>query len=300
MADHGFRDAATQVLLAGTSNATAGMCTNPIDVVKVRMQMRGEGAAAGPRVGVFHTGQEIIRTEGVSGLCRGLGASVLREMSYSGIRLGLYEPVKEVLGATDPAHTPLWLKVLAGGVTGASGSFLANPFDLCKVRMQAPMRAGVPEYTSVFHALGEIGREGGIRGLWRGAGPTVQRAALLTASQVPSYDHAKHTVLNAGLMKEGYLCHFVCSMFAGVVAAAVTSPSDLVKSRVMVQPTDPVTKRGTLYANSMDCLVKVARAEGPRGLYKGFNAQWMRIGPHTTITLMVFEQLRRLLGMSYL
>jgi len=156
--------------------------------------------------------------------------------------MGLYEPTKEALGASDPMHTPLALKVLAGAITGASGSVLANPFDLVKVRMQGvPGSGGRACYPSVMAALRAIYREGaGLRGLWRGTSATVQRAALLTASQVPSYDHVKHLLVDLGYMREGYSCHFFCSMVAGVVAAAVTSPADLVKSRLMLQPVDPV------------------------------------------------------------
>lgn len=45
-------------------------------------------------------------------------ASMMRESSYSGIRLGAYEPLKWQLGATDPAHTPLWKKLVAGATSG--------------------------------------------------------------------------------------------------------------------------------------------------------------------------------------
>lgn len=44
----------------------------------------------------------------------------------------------------------------------------------------------------------------------QGVGPTTQRAALLTASQLSSYDHTKHVLLNAGILKsEGIFTHFV-------------------------------------------------------------------------------------------
>jgi hypothetical protein len=288
-----------QVFLAGVSNALAGSVTNPVDVVKVRLQMDGAGLGATRQYqGVAHCARSLVREEGVSSLYRGLSASVCREFSYSGIRMGLYEPTKQALGAADPAHTPLWLKITSGALTGATGSILANPFDLVKVRMQA---AGRTPYASVLAALREIKQEGGgWKGLWRGSGPTVQRAALLTASQVPSYDHVKHALKNGGYVQEGYLCHFGCSMVAGVVAAAVTSPVDLVKSRVMTQPIDPITGNGTLYSGTLDCFRKVVRAEGAAALFKGFHGQWLRLGPHTTISLMAFEHLRGLVGMAYL
>merc|ERR1719401_582858 len=201
--------------LAGVSNAVAATFTNPVDVVKVRLQMDGEGTMAERRYrGVVHASRSLFCEEGLHGFYRGYGASMCRELSYSGIHMGLYEPTKEALGATDPARTPLWLKVMSGAISGATGSIFANPFDLIKVRMQGASGSHVP-YSSVGAALVAISQEGGgVLSLWRGSCPTVQRAALLTASQVPSYDHVKHTMVDNGYMPEGYCCHFFCSMIA--------------------------------------------------------------------------------------
>lgn len=66
-----------------------------------------------------------------------IGASILREASYSTIRLGAYEPFKELLGAHNPAKTPLWKKIAAGASSGAIGSAVASPTDLVKIRLQA-------------------------------------------------------------------------------------------------------------------------------------------------------------------
>jgi len=147
------------------------------------------------------------------------------------MRMGFYEPVKELLGATDPNNTPLYLKVCAGAITGAVGSSLANPCDLVKVRMQCQTGKG-SRYPSTANAFASIYKEGGVTGLWRGCTPTVQRAALLTAAQIPSYDHAKHTLIDMGY-PDGPAMHFCCSMFAGMMAAIVTSPVDMAKTRIM-------------------------------------------------------------------
>ena len=291
---------ATQVALAGVSNALAASFTNPIDVVKVRLQMDGEGVSgAERRGGVMDTFAKLVRHEGAPGLYRGLQASLCREMSYSGIRMGLYEPTKRLLCGSDSANTSLGLKVASGALTGCFGSALANPLDLVKVRMQSA--SGPAPYSSVVSALSAIRAEGdGLRGLWRGTGPTCARATLLTASQVPTYDHVKHMLVDNGTLREGYLCHFVCSMIAGVVAAAVMSPADLIKSRIMVQPIDAATGAGTRYSGTLDCLHKIVKNEGPLALFKGFHGQWLRIGPHTTVSLMAFEALRKFAGMAYL
>eukprot|EP00930_Biecheleria_cincta_P085311 TRINITY_DN74703_c0_g1_i1.p1 TRINITY_DN74703_c0_g1~~TRINITY_DN74703_c0_g1_i1.p1 ORF type:complete len:301 (+),score=42.06 TRINITY_DN74703_c0_g1_i1:96-998(+) len=283
--------------LAGVSNAISAATTNPVDVLKVRMQLAGEGVAA-QHMGIRQSAEKIFADEGARGFYRGITPSLLREMFYSGIRMGLYEPTKQAIGGT--GSTSLAIKVLAGAITGATGSIIANPLDLIKVRMQSVTGTHTP-YSSVLAAIREISREGGsVRSLWRGAGPTVQRASLLTASQVPSYDHMKHLIIDNNYMHDGYACHFLCCMGAGVIAAAVTSPIDLAKSRIMAQPIDQASGKGLLYRNTFHCLRRIVQIEGFLALFKGFNGQWLRIGPHTTISLMVFEQLRRMSGMQYL
>lgn len=54
----------------------------------------------------------------------------MREATYSTLRLGLYEPFKEMLGATDPKNTPVWKKFMAGLLSGSAGALISNPLDL--------------------------------------------------------------------------------------------------------------------------------------------------------------------------
>lgn len=229
--------------------------------------------------------------------CLRLLPSMMREGSYSTIRLGAYEPLKFKLGATDIAHTPLWKKIVAGAMSGTIGSAIATPTDLVKVRFQALGPGKKSEYRHTFHAFWKIAQKEGVRGLWTGVGPTVQRAAILTAAQIPSYDHTKHTLLNAQLMEEGPALHGVSSVIAGFVTALSTSPFDVVKTRMMNQKKD-ASGKPLVYRNTIHCIGKIVRHEGLLGLYKGFIPNWMRIGPHTIVTFFVFERLRYLVGMS--
>ncbi len=78
--------------------------------------------------------------------------------------------MKDLLGATDPAHTPLWKKITAGAVSGAFGSALANPTDLVKVRMQAEgkLEAGqARRYKNTLDAFMSIYHKEGFAGLYR-------------------------------------------------------------------------------------------------------------------------------------
>jgi hypothetical protein len=89
-----------------------------------------------------------------------------------------------------------------------------------------------------MHAFKAIAELEGVRGLWKGTVPNMQRAAILTASQLSSYDAFKHAVLDRGWMREGLPLHAVSSMFAGTVCALTTAPVDNVKTRLMNQMVD--------------------------------------------------------------
>jgi len=80
----------------------------------------------------------ILQEEGLSkGVFKGLTACLLREGTYSGMRLGFYEPIKKQLGAGDDSrNTPNWIRFTAGGLAGLVSSGIVNPCDLVKVRMQ--------------------------------------------------------------------------------------------------------------------------------------------------------------------
>ncbi|KAF6264115.1 mitochondrial carrier domain-containing protein [Scenedesmus sp. NREL 46B-D3] len=234
------------------ANALGGVGTNPADVLKVRLQMQNElGAAAGRQAtGLGAAGAAAAATPPQQlGLLQMLKkiASVVRELSYSAIRMGLYDEVKELLaGHGDDRYSfPLWKKIVAGGISGCIGAAVASPTDLVKIRAQAMNPAtGRPFYTypSPWSALGTIYRtEGGIAGMYWGVVPTVQRAIVLTATQFATYDEVKYLLLGQGLLQEGMAAHIVSSITAGLAVATTTNPLDLVKSRYMNQEFDKVS-----------------------------------------------------------
>eukprot|EP00038_Savillea_parva_P022567 m.37936 g.37936 ORF g.37936 m.37936 type:complete len:310 (+) comp5600_c0_seq2:27-956(+) len=278
------------------SAQVAALFTNPIDVVKIRLQIQGEGGVPSSGTGMWRMFGHIAREEGLMALQKGLGPSLLREASYSSIRLSLYEPLRNMILTEDEMKNgaPLLKKFAAGGTSGAIGAGIANPVDLVKVRMQAAVGS---RYPSTWSALKDIYRDEGWAGLYRGTIPTVKRAALLTATQLGTYDHVKHGILNLGVLKEGVALHFSSGVVAGFAVAVTTSPVDTVRTRLMNQPCD-ASGRGLVYKGMVDCAVQTMRKEGVLGIYKGFSAQWLRVGPHTTISLVVWEFLRRATGLE--
>lgn len=99
---------ALEIATSGLSVATATLFTNPLDVIKTRLQLQQRpqlataaaagGAAAAPRpLGLVATARAIVQLEGVGALWNGVTPSAARGMTYGGLRLGLYAPVKAAL-----------------------------------------------------------------------------------------------------------------------------------------------------------------------------------------------------------
>ncbi|CAL9111095.1 unnamed protein product [Musa textilis] len=305
----------------GIAAVVAGCSTHPLDLIKVRMQLQGEtlgpavafqsgaGAASLPhrpavttpppkRLGPITVGAQILRSEGVAALFTGVSATMLRQSLYSTTRLGLYDVLKKKWSsAGDGASLPIHLKVSAGLLAGGVGAAVGNPADVAMVRMQADGRLPPAErrnYQSVLDAIRRMARQEGVGSLWRGSSLTVNRAMIVTASQLATYDQAKEAILRwRGAGADGLGTHVAASLVAGLVASAASNPVDVVKTRVMNMKVEPGTEPP--YAGAVDCALKTVRAEGPMAFFKGFVPTVSRQGPYTVVLFITLEQIRKLL-----
>ena len=112
----------------------------------------------------------------------GLSASLTRQLTYTTLRLGLFTKLTQ-----SQANLTFQQRLSIGFFSGGIASFLANPVEVSMVRMYEGSRG----YRNVGHALWRIGKDEGIRGLWRGCGATVGRSAIVNAVQLGVYDQAK-------------------------------------------------------------------------------------------------------------
>jgi dicarboxylate transporter 10 len=75
-----------------------------------------------------------------------------------------------------------------------------------------------------------MAREEGLGSLFRGLGPNTMRAALMTASQLATYDQAKSLLLQLPLFTDGLVTHTMASLLSGLIATTICSPVDVVKT----------------------------------------------------------------------
>lgn len=302
----------TYIVSVAAANV-AEFATYPLDLTKTRLQIQGEAYTTGANGatsvkpnrthyrGMVATALGIFREEGATRLWQGVTPALYRHFIYSGVRIVAYDSMRKELGATSTVGLPIWKAALCGVTAGALAQWMASPADLVKVQLQMEGKRRLmglePRVHNAADAFRKILRRGGVKGLWKGSVPNVQRAALVNLGDLTTYDTVKRFVMHKTGLPDCHIVHITSSICAGLVAATMGTPADVVKTRVMNQPTDR-DGRGVLYRGSLDCLTQTVRKEGFLALYKGFLPVWIRMAPWSLTFWLCFEQIRKMLGAS--
>jgi hypothetical protein len=185
---------------------------------------------------------------------------------------------------------PIYLKFLAGALTGGVGSVVGNPFDVLKTLSQANQGKAVPLMTlvSTMHA------EQGMAGFYRGVTANIMRACVLNATKMGCYDISKGYVCNAtGWARKDVRTSFCSATLAGFFMTCTVSPFDRIRTALMSQPTD-----AKLYDGFLDCGSKIIKENGVGSLWRGFIPIWARFAPTATIQLLTIEVLYGAAGLK--
>ncbi|KAL3464386.1 mitochondrial carrier domain-containing protein [Aspergillus heterothallicus] len=276
----------------GSASCMAVVVSHPLDLLKVRMQMKSgdiKGAGAESSTGTLGTAARILRSEGIRGLYAGFSAGFTRQLTYGTIRIATYETLKHRFTSQSPteAPSPLALTLLAS-FSGFIGAIPGNASDIANIRMQndaslpAHKRYG---YRHVLHAWSSMyGSEGAF--FWtKGIFPNAFRCAMMTGCQLGSYDIFKG--LFAGMVgkeqREGVIVHTGASLGAAFVATTVCNPVDVVKTQLM-------GGGGRERRSVLRVVADLTKSDGLIWVFRGWLPSFVRLGPQTVATLILLEQ----------
>ncbi|XP_015268062.1 PREDICTED: solute carrier family 25 member 34 [Gekko japonicus] len=186
-------------------------------------------------------------------------------------------------------------------------TFLGNLCCLCtcdtwfivKTHLQAQTVAAFAvghqhNHQSVCGAFETIYKKQGLLGLWRGVNGAVPRVTVGSAVQLATFASAKEWVLKHQWFQEGsWMVALSGGMISSVAVAVAMTPFDVVSTRLYNQPVDEMGK-GKHYRGFLDCFVQIVGKEGSVALYKGLGPAYFRLGPHTTLSLLFWDELRQL------
>ncbi|KAH9128604.1 hypothetical protein LEN26_001130 [Aphanomyces euteiches] len=194
----------------------------------------------------------------------------------NGVRLGGFESIQKIVGATDPTAPTYFVRnALAGALSGSIAAVFGSPFFLVKARLQAHNVHF--QYASMSAGFKEIIRTDGPGGLFRGVQAQIARLSVATAAQLSTYTWAKNFATSVTDMKDGVLVQTSASIMTRLVTTTSMHPFDVMATRLYNQPLD---------------------AHG-RGLHSedsatGWTAHYLRVWPHTLFTFLLWEHFQRL------
>ncbi|KAG7210933.1 hypothetical protein KM043_016307 [Ampulex compressa] len=173
---------------AGISGMAATCVVHPMDVIKNRIQMQQE------KTSVFNIIKNIYVKEGITKFYSGLTAGLVRQATYTTVRLGIYNQLQDYWRENHVGEPNFGALALMAGTAGAIGAFVGTPAEIALVRMTTDGRLPPEQrrnYKNVFDAFSRIAREEGVFTLWRGSVATMGRAVIVNVSQLATYSQAK-------------------------------------------------------------------------------------------------------------
>jgi len=261
-------------------------------MVKVRIQLLGEGGGAQVNRNPFVVASNIVKNEGFFSMYRGLSAGLLRQATYTTARMGIFRTISNSMQTQDKAPLPFYKKFFAGMAAGGLGCVLGTPADVSLIRMQSDATLPLEQrrnYKNVGDALIRIFREEGVNGMFKGNVPVIYRAMALNAGMLATYDEAVEVL--AKYSDNDAMVKGSAKLLSGFCASAFSLPFDFIKTRMQKQTKLP---DGTYpYRNFNHCVAVTLKNEGPGAFFRGFFTYFIRIGPHVMITMAVLEQLEK-------
>ncbi|TYI50461.1 hypothetical protein E1A91_D12G103500v1 [Gossypium mustelinum] len=190
----------------------------------------------------------------LKGLYSGLAGNLAGVLPASALFVGVYEPTKQKLLKLFPENLSAVAHLTAGAIGGIAASLIRVPTEVVKQRMQTG------QFTSASNAVHVIASKEGFKGLY------AARRDL---------NDPENAIIGA---------------FAGALTGAITTPLDVIKTRLMVQGS------ANQYKGIFDCVQTIIREEGPSALLKGIQPRVLWIGIGGSIFFGVLESTKRLLA----
>ncbi|KAI9179869.1 S-adenosylmethionine transporter [Blastocladiella emersonii ATCC 22665] len=263
-----------QALIAG---AVAGTSVDtvlfPLDTIKTRLQSPDGFAKSG----------------GFRGIFSGLLPAVVGSAPGAAAFFVTYEYCKAFAKTWVPEEKYAPAVHMASASMGEiSACVIRVPTEVLKQRLQAG------HYASTWTAITSIIRADGFLGFYRGYLSTVMREIPFTCVQFPLYEYFKsYAAYRKRQAAPDLLDAAFCGSVSGGIAAAVTTPLDVIKTRVML-----ATRKGgdaSHYVGMTSTFKQIVREEGVKALFRGIGPRTLWISAGGFIFLGAYEKTKRYL-----
>ncbi|KAJ9543564.1 hypothetical protein OSB04_023271 [Centaurea solstitialis] len=273
-----------QFMIAGSiAGMVEHMAMFPIDTIKTRMQVLGSCPIKS--VGLRQALHSILKSDGPAGLYRGIGAMGLGAGPAHAVYFSVYEMCKESFSRRWPDNPAG--HAAAGVLATVASDAVFTPMDVVKQRLQ--LGSGSP-YKGVFDCVKTVLKEEGLGAFYASYRTTIVMNAPFTAVHFATYEAAKRGLSGVSPEiggDERLVVHATAGAAAGALAAAVTTPLDVVKTQLQCQGVCGCDR----YVNGSirDVLRTIVKKDGYRGLLRGWMPRMMFHAPAAAICWSTYE-----------
>lgn len=306
-------DAAKDIAFGSVAGIVAKIVEYPFDTIKVRLQSQAHDRPL-QYTGPLDCFRQSLSQNGISGLYRGVSAPLLGAAAEVSSLFMSYRVAQNVFKATlypDTETLPLSVLVACGAISGAFSSFVLNPIELVKCRMQVPANVnGRQTQPSARSLIASIYKHNGIFGFWRGHTGTFLREVGGTAAYFGAYEsvsaafrqNATAPRLNNaafGLAETDIertipvtlpvYQQMIAGAAAGMSYNFLFYPADTIKSTVQTRHVGPGACSSTSFWSEGKA---IWQRQGIRGLYRGCGLTVCRSAPSSALIFSIYEALK--------
>ncbi|KAI5669683.1 hypothetical protein M9H77_19536 [Catharanthus roseus] len=290
-----------ELIAGGAAGAFAKTVVAPLERTKILLQTRTEGFHS---LGVYQSLKKILKHEGVLGFYKGNGASVIRIVPYAALHFMTYEQYRSWILDYYPAlGTGSIVDLLAGSTAGGTAVLCTYPLDLARTKLAYQVvntRASLPNGTRNFHAqpaytgirnvIESVYKEGGVRALYRGVGPTLIGILPYAGLKFYIYEELKRHVPEEH--QKSILMRLSCGALAGLFGQTLTYPLDVVRRQMQVEHLQPALQTGGAYRSTREGLVTIVRDQGWKQLFAGLSINYIKIVPSVAIGFTAYDMMK--------
>lgn len=309
-------------MIAGAGGGlVASIATCPLDVVKTKLQAQQYTRGQAGYEGILGTVKSILKYDGVRGMYRGLGPTLLGYLPTWAIYFAVYDTIKDYFGkkslgdvesvrhvlpaAQAKGYQPLerdhpWtLHLFSAMAAGATSTLCTNPLWVIKTRFMTQSR-NEPRYRNTWDAIKTIYGTEGSQAFFRGLLPSLLGITHV-AVQFPLYEFLKRWSSEGHQETLGPTQFLGCSAIAKMTASIATYPHEVLRTRLQThkrpigvhgQPIDPQHRVPGIIQTAKS----IVHNEGWRSLYRGLSVNLVRTVPNSAVTMVTYELLVRRLN----
>eukprot|EP00943_MAST-04B_sp_MAST-4B-sp1_P006337 g6337.t1 len=290
-----------QVLCGAGAGAFTKTIIAPLERIKILYQLQGmktEGIGKNRKYkNFFQTGKLILKEEGIRAFWKGNFANVLRASPVYACKFTMNDQFKLAIAKTynkssKTSTLTIWQKMLAGTSSGFCTTFITYPLEVVRTRLALGPGMGV-KYNGVFDCLKRTIVEEGLRGYYKGLGPTLLSGPFYVGMQMTFYSEGKKYLNKSNILSNDIILQgLITGSLSGIIAQTITYPGDTIRRQMQ---SNGMAGKEKLYQNSWHCLSSIWKKEGVSGLFRGLPINIFRAIPGSAIQFAAYGKLKEIL-----